>query len=319
MPFENSSGFLSLPPELLLNVLLFVETPYLTEVVRLTHISSTVRQLVLSTSSYFKVIRLEQCYKSQSLHYTALLGFFSAIKCKDAITEADLSRNDMIGPRFLCLLLDRCPNLKRLNIENCRGFSLRSFMTTVRPWAQKRIAQINQNRRSPLSLESMSVYGVGGFHCISYPDLLAKELRVSNRDVHKAYGSSEDDSPEIIKELQELLNDLAGGCPVSLNPSLCPNCKERTFYCDSLVQDCDYCKKSLALFCYDCSKSAYLSCPRCVEVDSDTSIACLSCGPLANCPHTQEWNCRGCVEIDGCEECTGSSHTSDSDSEQDAD
>ncbi len=86
---NRSSLLLSLPPELLLNVLLSVltpnltdvllrvRTPYLTDVVRLTHISSVIRQLVLSTSKFFRKLILGLSKKSiaaEKAHYTAFLS-----------------------------------------------------------------------------------------------------------------------------------------------------------------------------------------------------------------------------------------------------
>ena len=118
MTFEGPFKVPTLPAEVILQILLYVKTPYLTDIVRLTHISSAIRQLICSTPGYFSKITVKPCIKRAD----ALLGFLKQVKHKDAITAIDLSGS--VTPGNLALVFFHSfPNLESLDINNCRGFS----------------------------------------------------------------------------------------------------------------------------------------------------------------------------------------------------
>jgi hypothetical protein len=146
---------------LILHILLSVETEILTDVVRLTHISSVVRQLVLCTPGFFSRICLKPSVKSQKTHFNALKTFFDGIQCKDAITAVDLSKNDMIPLEFPLQLIQECPNLESLEINNCRGFEFPAFMNAFRQWTHKKLVEIRKKECEPLALRFLDIDAIG--------------------------------------------------------------------------------------------------------------------------------------------------------------
>lgn len=212
---------LELPREVLLHILLSFETECLTDVVRLTHISSVVRQLVLCTPGFFTSISLRPSVKSQKTHFAALEAFFSNIKCKDAITTVDLSKNDMIPVEFPLQLIQECPNLESLEINNCRGFSFPGFMGLFRSWSHKKLDEIRKQKCEPLAIRFLDVDGIGpcfptlGLNASSsHEDLLSDSADSENEagqegDVEEAdeedYQDDESDSPGVDAALDSIL------------------------------------------------------------------------------------------------------------------